>query len=69
MSKLEYTITVYTENQIGLLKRIAIFFSKKNKCYKLKYILLIMKIVHQVTIVIHETKEFQKTLQANRKTS
>ena len=26
MSKKEFTITVYTENQIGILNRIAIFF-------------------------------------------
>src|SRR4051812_4653754 len=29
MSKQEYTITVYTENQIGLLNRIAIIFSRR----------------------------------------
>lgn len=29
MSKQEYTITVYTENQVGLLNRIAIIFSKR----------------------------------------
>ncbi len=27
MQKQEYTITVYTENQIGLINRIAILFS------------------------------------------
>jgi acetolactate synthase-1/3 small subunit len=27
--KKEYTITVYTENQIGLLNRIAIIFSRR----------------------------------------
>ncbi|MFN5649319.1 MAG: ACT domain-containing protein, partial [Sphingobacteriales bacterium] len=27
--KQEYTITVYTENQIGLLNRIAIMFSRR----------------------------------------
>ena len=29
MNKQEYTITVYTENQIGLLNRIAIIFSRR----------------------------------------
>ena len=29
MVKQEYTITVYTENQIGLLNRIAIIFSRR----------------------------------------
>ena len=29
MLKQEYTITVYTENQIGLLNRIAIIFSRR----------------------------------------
>ena len=29
MNKQEYTITVYTENQIGLLNRIAIFFREE----------------------------------------
>ena len=27
--KQEYTITVYTENQVGLLNRIAIIFSRR----------------------------------------
>ena len=29
MQKQEYTITVYTENQVGLLNRIAIIFSRR----------------------------------------
>jgi len=29
MTKQEYTITVYTENQVGLLNRIAIIFSRR----------------------------------------
>ena len=29
MQKQEFTITVYTENQIGLLNRIAIIFSRR----------------------------------------
>ena len=29
MQKKEYTITVYTENQVGLLNRIAIIFSRR----------------------------------------
>ncbi|MBP6590617.1 MAG: ACT domain-containing protein, partial [Chitinophagaceae bacterium] len=29
MSKKEFTITVYTENQIGILNRIAIIFSRR----------------------------------------
>ena len=29
MSKQEFTITVYTENQVGLINRIAILFSRR----------------------------------------
>ena len=34
MSKQEFTITVYTENQIGLLNRIAIIFREEKSILK-----------------------------------
>jgi acetolactate synthase-1/3 small subunit len=34
MNKQEYTITVYTENQIGLLNRIAIIFREGRSILK-----------------------------------
>ncbi len=56
--KREYTITVYTENQVGLLNRIAIIFSKR----KINIISLNtspseVSGIHRFTIVIQETEE------------
>lgn len=63
MSKQEYTITVYTENQIGLLNRIAIIFSRRK--------ISIDSInsspseadgIYRFTIVINETEEVVRKL-------
>ncbi len=61
--KREYTITVYTENQVGLLNRIAIIFSKR----KINIISLNtspseVEGIHRFTIVIQETEEVVKRL-------
>src|SRR5271170_3756255 len=51
--KQEYTITVYTENQIGLINRIAILFSSRK---------INIEGIHRFTIVINETEEVVRKL-------
>ena len=63
MSKQEFTVTVYTENQIGLLNRIAILFSRR----KINIISLNtspseVEGIHRFTIVINETEDVVKKL-------
>ncbi|MBS1512918.1 MAG: acetolactate synthase small subunit [Bacteroidetes bacterium] len=56
--KPEYTITVYTENQIGLLNRIAIIFSRRKiNVESLNTSPSEIDSVHRFTIVINETEE------------
>ncbi|MBY0534370.1 MAG: acetolactate synthase small subunit [Chitinophagaceae bacterium] len=63
MSKQEYTITVYTENQIGLLARIAIMFSRRKiNIESLNTSSSEVESVHRFTIVIHETEEVVRKL-------
>jgi acetolactate synthase-1/3 small subunit len=58
MVKNEYTITVYTENQIGLLNRIAILFSRRKiNIESLNTSPTEVESVHRFTIVINETEE------------
>jgi acetolactate synthase-1/3 small subunit len=58
MQKQEYTITVYTENQIGLLNRIAIIFSRRKiNIESLNTSPSEVESVHRFTIVINETEE------------
>jgi len=58
MSKREFTITVYTENQIGLLNRIAIIFSRRKiNIESLNTSPTEVDSVHRFTIVINETEE------------
>src|SRR6187549_2763002 len=63
MQKQEFTITIYTENQVGLLNRIAIIFSRRK--------LSIDSInsspseidgIHRFTIVMQETEEVVRKL-------
>ena len=62
-SKLEYTITVYTENQIGLLNRIAIIFSRRKiNVESLNTSPSEVESVHRFTIVINETEEVVRKL-------
>ena len=60
--KQEYTITVYTENQVGLLNRIAIIFTRR----KINIDSLTPPFrggsVHRFTIVINETEEVVRKL-------
>jgi len=59
----EYTITVYTENQIGLLNRIAIIFSRKKiNIDSLNTSPSKVDSVHRFTIVLNETEEVVRKL-------
>jgi acetolactate synthase-1/3 small subunit len=61
--KQEFTITVYTENQIGLLNRIAILFSKRKiNIESLNTSPSEVDSVHRFTIVINETEEVVRKL-------
>ena len=63
MLKQEYTITVYTENQIGLLNRIAIIFSRRKiNIESLNTSPSEVDSLHRFTIVINETEEVVRKL-------
>jgi acetolactate synthase-1/3 small subunit len=63
MQKQEFTITVYTENQIGLLNRIAIIFSRRKiNIESLNTSPSEIESVHRFTIVINETEEVVRKL-------
>jgi acetolactate synthase-1/3 small subunit len=62
-SKQEYTITVYTENQIGLINRIAILFSRRKiNIESLNTSPTEAEGIHRFTIVINETEEVVRKL-------
>jgi acetolactate synthase-1/3 small subunit len=62
-SKEEYTITVYTENQIGLINRIAILFSRRKiNIESLNTSPTEVEGIHRFTIVINETEEVVRKL-------
>src|SRR3984885_11412428 len=63
MSKQEYTVTVYTENQIGLLNRIAIIFSRRKiNIESMNTSPSEVDGIHRFTIVINETEDVVKKL-------
>jgi acetolactate synthase-1/3 small subunit len=63
MQKQEYTITVYTENQVGLLNRIAIIFSRRKiNVESLNTSPSEVDSVHRFTIVINETEDVVRKL-------
>ena len=63
MNKKEFTITVYTENQIGLLNRIAIIFSRRKiNIESLNTSPSEMEGIHRFTIVINETEDVVRKL-------
>ncbi len=63
MSKQEFTISVYTENQIGLLNRIAIIFSRRKiNIESLNTSPSEVDSVHRFTIVINETEDVVRKL-------
>src|SRR6201994_2542063 len=62
-NKQEYTITVYTENQIGLINRIAILFSRRKiNIESLNTSPSEVEGIHRFTIVINETEETVRKL-------
>src|SRR3569833_3499317 len=63
MQMQEYTVTVYTENQIGMLNRIAIIFSRR-KIYieSMNTSPTEVDSVHRFTIVINETEDVVRKL-------
>ncbi|MET3113935.1 acetolactate synthase-1/3 small subunit [Pedobacter sp. CG_S7] len=62
-AKQEFTITVYTENQIGLLNRIAIIFSRRKiNIESLNTSPSEIEHIHRFNIVIQETEEVVRKL-------
>jgi acetolactate synthase-1/3 small subunit len=58
MMKQEFTITVYTENQVGLLNRIAIIFSRRKLSIdSINSSPSEIEDIFRFTIVINETEE------------
>lgn len=63
MSKQEFTVTVYTENQIGLLNRIAIIFSRRKiNIESMNTSPSEIEGIHRFTIVINEVEDVVKKL-------
>ena len=63
MNKQEYTITVYTENQVGLLNRIAIIFSRRKiNVESLNSSPSEIEGIFRFTIVINETEDVVRKL-------
>lgn len=61
--KQEYTITVYTENQIGLINKIAIIFTRRKiNIESLNTSPSEVEGIHRFTIVINETEEVVRKL-------
>ncbi len=63
MSKQEFTITVYTENQIGLLNRIAIIFSRRKVSIdSINSSPSEVEGIYRFTVVIFETEDTVKKI-------
>ncbi|MBS1947075.1 MAG: acetolactate synthase small subunit [Bacteroidetes bacterium] len=63
MQKQEFTVTVYTENQIGLLNRIAIIFTRRKiNIESLNTSPTEVESVHRFNIVINETEDVVRKL-------
>lgn len=61
--KVEYNITVYTENQIGLLNRIAIIFTRRKiNIDSLNTSPSEIESIHRFNIVVNETEEVVRKL-------
>src|SRR5580698_874784 len=61
--KQEFTVTVYTENQVGLLNRIAIIFSRRKiNIDSLNTSPSEIEGIHRFTIVINEDEEVVRKL-------
>jgi acetolactate synthase I/III small subunit len=63
MTKQEFTITVYTENQVGLLNRIAIIFSRRKiNIESINSSPSEVEGIYRFTLVINETEEVVRKL-------
>lgn len=63
MEKQEYTITLYTENSIGMISRISTIFSRRKiNIESLNTSPSEAEGIHRFTIVIHETEEVVRKL-------
>jgi acetolactate synthase I/III small subunit len=63
MQKQEYTITIYAENQIGMINRIANIFSRRKiNIESLNTSTSEIESVHRFTILINETEEVVRKL-------
>jgi acetolactate synthase-1/3 small subunit len=63
MVKQEFTVTVYTENQIGLLNRIAVIFSRRKiNIDSMNSSSSEIDGIYRFTIVIHETEDVVRKL-------
>ncbi|MFL5741556.1 MAG: acetolactate synthase small subunit [Flavisolibacter sp.] len=63
MNKQEFTVTVYTENQIGLLNRIAIIFSRRKVSIdSINSSPSEIEGIYRFTLVISETEEMVKKI-------
>ncbi len=61
--KQEYTLTIYTENQAGIINKIAIMFSRRKISIKsLNASLSEIEKIYRFTIVVKETEEIVKNL-------
>ena len=65
MSKQEYTFTIYTENQVGLLNRLAVIISRRKiNIASINASPSEVEGIHRFTILIHETEEVARKLVA-----
>ena len=63
MEKQEYTITLYTENTVGMINRISIIFSRRKiNIESLNTSPSEAEGIHRFTIVIHETEDVVRKL-------
>lgn len=63
MSKQEYTLTIYTENQIGIISRVSTLFSRRKiNIQSLSTSPSEAEGIHRFTIVIRETEEAVRKL-------
>jgi acetolactate synthase-1/3 small subunit len=63
MSKKEFTITIYTENNVGLLSRIAAMFSRRRiNIESLNVAASEVEGIHRFTVVMYDTEEVARKL-------
>lgn len=63
MNKKEFTISIYTENQVGILHRLTTIFSRRKiNIDSLNTSPCEVEDIHRITIVINETEEYVKKI-------